>query len=813
MAISRSEDGPAPLATRARPTEHLPTWKATWRSDLLAVAGYAAATVAFFWRVVALGMVPVGYDLLTYFYPYKAYVGQLVREGELPLWNPMIFMGAPLLANVQAAVLYPADALFLLLPAVDALRYSVVLHVFLAALFTYLFARLSLGLSPMGAWLAGAVFALGGYMGAHVGHLNQLHAAAWLPALMLCLEKAVSLRSSGIALLGGAVLAVQFLAGHTQQVYYSLWALGMLALYLAAFGGHSTRERLRPFVALGAMVAVGGSVAGIQLLPTLELMQESYRSGGIPLQEAVAYSVRPRELLDAVLPLYSQAPYVETTGYVGVVSLALLPAAVAWRSRPPWQWFFSAMAALALLLSLGDSTPVYGWLHRGVPGFDLFRAPGRWLFLYSFSLAVLVGIGADSLSVGGREDDLRRWLGRYGLALAVAVAALVSLQLWLGSHDLELSFPHPRIVLTWATYAAAGIALSLVARSNSRPGAATGLLVALVLFELYQAKAPLECSRPTDPSLYTSPTSFSRLGSEMEHSRMLSLAKERFELPDRDRLRAALPAHMSDLEVEEYLRYQRIKEAATPNVGMASGLRSLDGYDGGLLPTRRYARLKHALLGAAEHRPEATMAAQSVEVPGSRALGALGVSYLVLDREGPGHDPGWDEVALPAGSPLLLLQNRSALPRAHVVHDVRVAVDESQALEAVLGLDLSETVVLSEEVEFQKPPAAGRDEVAFVRDGAREVVLDVSLEEEGFLVLSDSYYPGWRAYVDGQEVRLLRANYAVRAVQLSPGVHRVRFAYEPLSVRLGLAVSIVGSLAVVLSLVASRRVEFFRRLP
>ncbi|HEX2923327.1 MAG TPA: hypothetical protein VHS28_04790, partial [Chloroflexota bacterium] len=140
-------------------------WAHEHRANIAALLMHAVASVLFFWRIAVQGMVPAGYDLVTYFYPYKAYLSEVIRRGELPLWNPSIFMGAPLLANIQAAVFYPLDLLFYVMPTADALRVSILLHVFLAASFSYLFARISLSLSPIAAWVCGAVFAYGGFVG------------------------------------------------------------------------------------------------------------------------------------------------------------------------------------------------------------------------------------------------------------------------------------------------------------------------------------------------------------------------------------------------------------------------------------------------------------------------------------------------------------------------------------------------------------------------------------------------------------------------------------------------------------------------
>ena len=765
---------------------------------------YVGATILFLWRIVVSGMVPTSYDLLTYFYPYKADVAEVVRQGQLPLWNPLIFMGVPLLANIQAAVLYPPDFLFYLWPTVDALRYSIFLHLFLGAVFTYLFGRLSLGLPPAAAWVAGAVFGYSGYLGAQIGHLNQLHAAVWLPILLLCLEKATRGRSPRAASLGALAVAVQLLAGHTQLAYYSGWVLLAFALFLALFGVLNGRGRLVPLAALAFMMVVGVAVAGVQLLPTLELAQQSYRSGGIPFNEAANFSVRFPKLLDSVLPLYDSVPYVEFIGYTGVIPLVLLPAAVVARRRPAYQWFFSGLAGVALLLALGDSTRVYGWLYQSLPGFDLFRVPARWLYVYNFSVALLSGMAVQSLRAPISGDSLRRWLGAYGLALAGGVALLTVLRFWLDLHDQGFILPAPRVVFAWWLFSSAAVALSLAVRSRPRSKLAVGLLVALLLLDLHMARGPLEYNNPIFCSLYTTPRPIYGELPGAPSFRVLSLAREPFALADEWALRAELSTGLDKDGLDSYLNYTRLKEALTPDLGMAFGLNTVDGYDGGLLPTSQYAKFKQLLVGGGDEQPDLTLQAQAKTVPSSRLLGALGVRYLLVGPSMKDWDSGWVGTSDLDFGGVRVLRNSQALPRAYVVHSVQVLPDERQQLEAVRTLDLQQVVVLGQQVDYQAPQSPGKDEVGLIRDDADEVDVEVSLEQPGLLVLSDSYYPGWNAYLDGRKVPLLRADYALRAVQLEAGTHRVRFSYEPQSLRLGLALSALGLLVTAGTFLAPR---------
>ncbi|HEX2987825.1 MAG TPA: YfhO family protein [Chloroflexota bacterium] len=789
-----------------RGSRGLSDWALAHAIDLAAILLHAVFTVVFLWPVAVQGMVPAGYDLVTYFYPYKAYLGEMVRQGVPPLWNPSIFMGAPLLANIQAAVFYPPDILFYLLPTTDALRISVVLHVFFAATFSYLFARWSLSLSPVAAWVCGAVFAYGGFVGAQVGHLNQLHAAVWLPLLLLCLERALSARSVAAVALGGVVLACQILAGHTQEVYYSCVALGLFALCQAAFGREGgLKDRLLPLGAMLGVVGIGAAVAGVQLLPSLELAGQSYRSGGIPFGEAVGYSVHLRDLLDSLLPLYTSLPYVEVAGYTGVLSLALLPAALATRRRDQLHWFFLCLAVLALLLSFGDGTPLYGVLFRLVPGFDLFRAPGRWLFLYGFSVAALAGIGLDSLIRHRRAEEWTEWMGRYGLAMGVGLAAFAALRLWMGTQGEEFGLPHGRVVMTWSLLLGAGVALSLAAFSRQAHRTALLLLVILLMADLYQAREPMEYNRPLDANVYSGSRPILSLLAGQPPARVLTLAVEQYQMVDEDDLKARLARQSPSVDVTSYLGYTRLREIVAPNTGMSSGLSSVDGYDGGLLPTRRYAELKQTLMGSREYKPDLSMRGEPGQIPDSRTLGAFGVGYLLLGPERGDPGAGWEEIGAGTGGPVRVLRNRNLLPRAFVVHRAQLFGDDSQLLAALRQADLSQTVLLRDDLQFPDVEAPGVDRVTVVADVPNAVDLEATLEKPGFLVLSDSYYPGWKVYVDGSESHLLRADHAIRAVQLPAGSHQVRFVYDPLSFKAGLGLSAMGLLAVLVILTAGRR--------
>ena len=190
-----------------------------------------AATLLFAWKLIFTGLVVIGYDTMAYMYPYRAFAAEALRDGRIPLWNPWIYFGVPFLSNLQSAVFYPLHVLFLVLPAPFAMNASVAVHFFLAAWFAALAARGMADLDWWSAGIAGCLYGFSGFIGAQVGHLNQLNAAAWLPLACLTLHYALESHSLRWAVATGVVLAIQLLAGHAQESYMTVVAIGAYAIF------------------------------------------------------------------------------------------------------------------------------------------------------------------------------------------------------------------------------------------------------------------------------------------------------------------------------------------------------------------------------------------------------------------------------------------------------------------------------------------------------------------------------------------------------------------------------------------------------
>lgn len=600
-------------------------------------------------------------DLLLYFYPLRDYASAAIREGRLPLWNPHTFMGAPFLANSQAGFFYPLNVLTAWMPVEQAVSWNIALHLALAGLGLYALARRGMGLRQPAALASGLAFGLGGYLGAQVEHLNQLQALAWLPWQMLCL---FALRRGNVlrtTLALAALIALQFLAGHTQSLYICLVALGLTAGALAIApvdarrAGDSSRiiTAITPFVTLGAAGILALALAGAQLMPTLELAAQSARSGGLPYNEVGSFSWRPWVAARALMPTYGDPLFPEYVVYFGAagLALALLGALASFRvGVAPTQWRRNAAPALTLtvagfVLALGIATPVFGILYQFAPGFNLFRAPARWLALLAVGVSLLVGLGAQALWEGLSRRLVVGWLLSW-----CALAVMGALGVWLGarfSPETEYqTLPAPGVLTGWLVAVfgvTAWIAGALVTPVRHRAGPMwrVGWLAA-VSVELLVASQFQPYARASDRAAITSlrPATAHLLAGQAlsseqsgEGGRILALSGLFFDPGDLPEQRLIYQSQLSEDELYDRVIASKHKEILSPNLALYYRLQGVDGYDGGLLPLKRYAEFVSQFAPREDaHTVDGRLREFLRDVPDSQWLSRMAVQHIVVDK-------------------------------------------------------------------------------------------------------------------------------------------------------------------------------------
>ena len=592
-----------------------------------------AAALGFYWEIVFPDRILADYDVWAYFYPLREYAAEAIRSGRFPLWNPDTFLGSPFFANPQTSLLYPGTVLFYALPTAYAYSLSVIAHVLLAALLTYACLRSTFEVGRAAALVGAFAFAFGGFLSAQVGHINQLSASAWLPGVVLAADLGVRRRSVRWSAIAGVGLAVQLLAGHAQESYMTLWVVGIVLIWRALVawpGAHddvalTLRARLLLVPGRAARAAGSGAIltllgfglAGIQLLPTLELSEESIRSGGMTYLEAASFSLQPPLLVRSLLPGYTNNVFSEYIGYVGAVSLAFAAVGVV---LGPWKPMVCALALtqVGMFFALGGANPFYRYIFDVIPGLDLFRVPARWLFVYSFGAAALAAVGVDwTLSQARRQPSPWR----------VAIFALLVVGVGVAALPLVAAAPRP-IATFWIAGLAGGFLLAFLA--VRLPTRATGVAVVLVvLVELRLAAMDLPQRHPVpSAAIEEQRPVVAHLQSTAREGRILSVAPTEYEIGDHVALEQRFPG-LSTSASFAFKSALKLDEVMSPNIPLRYGLSTVDGYDGGVLPLRRFLQIGSLLVPATEMRADGVLRTRLIAIPDEPLLRLFNVRTVI----------------------------------------------------------------------------------------------------------------------------------------------------------------------------------------
>ena len=766
-------------------------------ADAWAAVGLLGASVLFYYPLVFLGRSLVDYDALVYFYPQRIFLARSLLSGHIPLWDPYLFLGAPFLANPQTAVLYPPSWLFLFGPVQAVYAAQLVLHAFLAAFFTYLLARHAFGVLPLAAAVGGLAFAFGGFAVGQVGHLNQLSAAAWLPAVLFAYQRFAATRRPHWIGLGALALGMQLLAGHPQETYMTLIGLGI-------FGGVTAPWRSLPHLGVcivggAAVCLLGAGLAAAQLAPTLELAPLSIRGEGVSWRDAVAGSLPSYLAVRALLPPYwIRVPYTEYLGYVGVTTVTLgLLAIMRGRLRPVV--FGVLLTFLGVFLALGENNDWYARLFASVPGFDTFRVPARWLLLWAFGAALLASLGADWIGRGSTLRARSFWL----LPRVAATLFVVGYGLYWQIENGE-PFSARRTPLAFAAIALLILLIACLPRLG-RPVLAASLLVVVTGGELWAA-ADATPARQAPPPAFTQGESVDWLRSHgvTDQERVLSLARPEYVPASDTEVRTAL-SDLPESQILQVLVAQKWHDTLTPNVPLQYGLNTPDGYDGGVLPLLRWLHLSGIVVQSP--RPDGVLLTRLDGLPPDRLLDLLGVRYLVSNDNVTGR-AGMEMVDF---GDLHLYARAAPVPLSLVVFRVTPVPNEGAALARIARPDFDSNYEVLIESTTQSsvlsPQSSAADPIPIQPDfvAAERWHAHVSLPQAGYLLQREAWYPGWHARVDGVDAPLLRADSLFRAVLVGAGEHDVEFYFESPSFLRGAFLSL-GALVVIIVLFGWRAI-------
>ena len=777
------------------------------------------APVALFLPLLARGQVLFWGAPSLQFIPWWVTAWADLKQGSLPLWNPLNGMGAPLLANYQLAFFYPPNWVLLGFAALGGAERgaSMVAWGFSFLTIAHL-AWAGLGMAVLlrrlrFPWLAqiigGLAYGLSGYLVGRIGFFSMVWAGAWLPWIIYFTDQIASPDDPGSAVeprrfklvLGlTACFALQLLTGHAQLSWYSiLFATAWVTVgaWRSSPEGRWPGRLWTAWRSFGAAILLAAGLAMIQLAPTFEYLRVSHRADAVAYTEAMTYSFWPWRLVTLFSPDFFGNPargdfwgygaYWEDHLYEGLLPLLLaistlwllIRTAVQRKTLPRRRLliFLWAMVFVAFILAFGQNTPVFPFLYHYVPTFAMFQAPTRYLIWAAFAFPLLAAVGIEHWRCPtGR--------GLYWFHLGTAGAFAITL----GAGISAIVFENIRLTFIRATALAGFWALGFglltlaipYAEKHGRRSLWQGAVIAWTLADLLFTGWALNPG--INPNFYDGPSQASR-------ALELSRPDERVFLSD---------AEEYDLKFLRFFRFKDfspagdprgIRDVLIPNTNLLDGISLASNFDP-LVPANYKSWMTRA-----QNLP-----------PGSKISWLAWMGVGVIEHI---------DVSQPSGVRFDPVPNAQRVHWYGCAHFLRDAGQVWDAIDREMQAPVNRqrAVLILGSPDFPSGNCAGINVASaqIISERPDEVVIEVDAPAGGWLELMDTNYPGWVARIDGQDTPLYTADGAFRAVHVDQGKHKVLFLFRPAGFYFGLLFSILVLLFVLILVIRRKRIRYKNR--
>lgn len=675
----------------------------------------------------------------------------VINNHELPLWNPDVYSGTPLISNPLSMLFYPINILFYLIPFQSAFIFYVILNVFLISLFSFMYFRL-INLSKGAAILSTIIFTFSGIVVLWQGITSFINVLVWFPLLLYLAEKMIQTKKIRYSFLIGLVIGLQLLGGGPQIFLYSSFIFFMYVILRLLFDREKWL-RILDFIVIAGVIGI--LIGAVQLFPTLQYSKYSVRDEGVDYNTATMHSLAPYALVNLMVPeaygndeiywgFWQNSSFRESYIYVGVVTLILALIALIIAKKDKYIKIFGVIAIFAILFSLGKYTPFFSIFYH-IPLFNVFRAPARMMVFFVFAMAFLGGVGLDSLT---KLNRLKMKKVVNILAILFLLSVLVVSAVRIGEKNIinlgtskvnqlyELNKDSSRVskagmgleyytalvpvvynrlltsLLIFVTFFGVILfSLFLWVNKKMTPEVLKTILFFVLIVDLFLFSAQFASPRGFEPQFKTTPI-IDKITQDTSTFRVLSLrnATTKDNLP-------------------QYLAiYNKIQ--------LASGCDAIF--------LKKYAEYS-CLYGGCDVKPDACIQINDVKYP--KMIDLLNIKYVISEKNLT--DPSLNLTLTDNG--VNLYENTDVLSRVFFV--TGISGDKKDY-----------------ELYNYRP--------LNVKLTPNTAVIDGDFDLNGIVVYSDTYYGGWNVYVDKKKAELLVINDIVKAVHVDKGHHIIEFKYE-----------------------------------
>ena len=720
---------------------------------------------------------PVADDVFRQLYPFKTLAADMLKNLELPLWNPYNGSGMPLFAAMHVGFLNPLNFIFFILPPALSWSILVIIQPFLVGFLLYLYCR-TIGVSKLGSALSGVSFMFSGFVITRSIYNDYNFAVIGTILVLIILEKYFFSNKRYILLLPFLIF---FIISSTQPQIITYCLLFILGYFFYRIMSIKTNNKNKDVLIFLIFFFLGTGFSAIQLVPTFELYQQS----NLTIQSSrfiiERFLLPPMHLVSVFIPNYfgnqstynywGAGDYVESIASIGLVTcfFAYLALYKVRFSLKDIRLFFLAAIIISIIITI--KSPITSFLYSLPIPILSTGVPSRILFITTFSLSILAGLGLSNIF---RTNYNKKQL-TYAIVFSIVPLLIIasSIFLFLAKADCN----NPIIINCWTialrntfletfVFFLAFLTFVLSIRKNRYKIFSSTVIVLLVaIVGIYNGQKFLP---------FSSDETFSPRNELIE-------------------------------QIQKNSGYSRIFGLGSANIktNFATSFRFFDPNYYEPLYNRKYAELVTFSNTGSTSRLERSDIEVSTDLNleknekerRDRLLNLLGIEYFIFKKS---------EVSQKSNENIAwqnqkwkITKNKKALPRVYLVSNFAVIQNTDNILKRLFDqtFDFKNSVILEENPNLnftQEKPQISKTVITEYKENNASI--KTSSDSNQMLILSDNFYPGWKAFVDDKETKIYRANYTFRAVEVPKGKHLVRFSYEPNSFKIGVVISIVSTI-------------------
>ncbi len=744
-----------------------------YKNDILSILLFIFVVAVFFYPTILQGKLPVPSDTLIGLYhpwrdlyastnprgiPFKNFlITDPIRQqipwrkeaidqwktGRIPYWNPFSFSGTPLAANIQAAVFYPFNLLFLIPSFPIAWTILIVLEPLLSGLFLYIYLR-NHRLEPLSSLFGAIAWSFSGFTISWLTWGTIVHVALWLPFILFTIDKYLELFSKKWIMLLSVILLFQFFAGHAQISLYEMFIAGAYSIW--KIYEKRSRTAVVWFLLAGILFFVFSS---IQWVPFLRLVYESSRAVDFSFWQKEGWFLPWQHLVQFIAPDFFGNPttlnywgvwnYGELTGYVGIAPLIFAIYALFFGNKDRTRFWGIVLFIAALFILPNPIATIPYQLH--VPILSSLQ-PTRLMIVIDFSLAVLAAYGAN--------EFLRKQSKKFWISMGIVMACFAIAWLVIFSRNIFTStavkdgllVSKRNLFLPSILFFVVGF-LSFFSQKIPKKKYLLIVcflgIIGVTTFDLLHFGWKFT---PFTPVAYFFPDTkiISFLNNQQKPFRIMSMDSEIF----------------------------------PPNVSAYYGIESIEGYDPIYL-----GRYEEFIVASERAKADITppygfnrmITPRNIDSP---LLPLFNVKYMLslTDINKPFLTKVFQE------GDTRMYEYKKSLPRVYFVDNVLVVKDKQQILDALFQKTFDPTKTAIVETSVSPFHSSPEDTIHISNYTVSSIIMNATVKNDRFLVVSNLFDPGWEILIDGKKGQVYRTNYTFLGLLVPSGSHTIQLTYK-----------------------------------